>query len=100
MKKAPCITADQSTMQETPDHPKEGGYFYYRLRPPSLSSQLWRYGMDKVKIDVSRIPAIEVKILCWTLLDAVERFYSDPENRRRFEAWRQSKETNGGNPKE
>ena len=56
--------------------------------------------MDKVKIDVIRIPAIEVKILCRTLLDAVERFYSDPENRRRFEAWRQSKETNGGNPNE
>ena len=56
--------------------------------------------MDKVKIDVSRIPAIEVKILCRTLLDAVERFYSDPENCRRFEAWRQSKETNGGKPNE
>lgn len=32
-----------------------------------------------IKIDVSRIPAIEVKILCHTLLEAVERFYSDPE---------------------
>ena len=47
--------------------------------------------MDKVKIDVSRIPAIEVKILSRTLLEAVERFYSDPENCRRFEEWQKSK---------
>lgn len=53
--------------------------------------------MDKIKIDVSRIPAIELKLLCGTLLGAIERFYSDPENRRRFEAWQKTKETNGDN---
>ena len=51
--------------------------------------------MDKVKIEVSRIPAIEVKILSRTLLEAVERFYSDPENCRRFEEWQKSKEMKG-----
>ena len=56
--------------------------------------------MDKIKIDVSRIPAIEIKILCRTLLGAIERFYSDPENCRRFEAWQKAKETNGGKPSE
>lgn len=56
--------------------------------------------MDKDKIDVSQIPVIEVKNLSRTLLAATERFYSDPENRRRFEAWQRSKETNGGNPNE
>lgn len=56
--------------------------------------------MDKIKIDVSRIPAIELKLLCGTLLDAVERFYSDPENQRRFEAWHKSKESNGGKTNE
>lgn len=100
MKKAPCITADQSTMQETMNHPREGGCSYYRLQPPPLSSQIWGYGMDKVKIDVSQIQAIEVKNLSRTLLAATERFYSDPENQRRFEAWQKSKETNGGKPNE
>lgn len=56
--------------------------------------------MDKVKIDVSQIQAIEVKNLSRTLLAATERFYSDPENQRRFEAWQKSKETNGGKPNE
>ena len=37
-RKAPCITADQSTMQETPAPPREGDHSNYRLWPPSLSS--------------------------------------------------------------
>lgn len=56
--------------------------------------------MDRVEIDVSRIPVIEVKNLCRTLLNAAERFYGDPENRRRFEEWQKSKESNGGKPNE
>lgn len=51
-----------------------------------------------VRIDCAQIPRIEVKILSHTLFDAVERFYENPENRRRFEEWqreRMEKNTNG-----
>ena len=43
--------------------------------------------MSNVRIDCAQIPRIEVKILCHTLVSAAERFYDDPENRRRFEEW-------------
>lgn len=47
-----------------------------------------------VHIDVSQIPKVELDILCATFLEAVQRFYEDPENRRRFEEWRSKR--NGG----
>lgn len=47
-----------------------------------------------VQIDVSQIPKVELNILCATFLDAVQRFYEDPENRRRFEEW--CSKRNGG----
>lgn len=43
-----------------------------------------------VHIDVSQIPKVELNILCSTILESVQRFYEDPENRRRFEAWRKT----------
>ncbi len=43
-------------------------------------------------IDTKKIPAAEVRVLCSTLLDAVKRFYDDPENRRQYEAWLKEKE--------
>lgn len=51
-------------------------------------------GDQPVHIDVSQIPKVELNILCATFLDAVQRFYEDPENRRRFEEWRSKR--NGG----
>ena len=39
-----------------------------------------------------KIPKIQVDILSRTLLTAMERFYSDPDNLRRFEEWKQSEE--------
>lgn len=38
------------------------------------------------------IPKIQLDILSRTLLSAMERFYSDPDNRARFEEWKQSEE--------
>lgn len=39
-----------------------------------------------------KIPKIQIDILSRTLLTAMERFYSDPDNLRRFEEWKQSEE--------
>lgn len=45
--------------------------------------------MANVKIDCTQIPRVQMDILCRTLLAGIERFYSDPENLRRYEAWLQ-----------
>lgn len=41
-----------------------------------------------VKINVSEIPQIELKLLGRTFLDAVKKFYENPENVRGFEEWK------------
>lgn len=43
--------------------------------------------MDKLKIDLSRIPQIEQRLLGETFLKATLEFYSDPENEARFQEW-------------
>lgn len=43
-------------------------------------------------IDCEQIPKIQFDILSRTLLSAMERFYSDPENLKRFEEWLESEE--------
>jgi len=40
----------------------------------------------------NRIPQIQLDILSRTLLSAMERFYAIPDNRARFEEWKQSEE--------
>lgn len=45
-------------------------------------------------IDTAKIPAADMRVLCSTLLEAVKRFYDDPENRRQYEEW--LAERNGG----
>ena len=47
-----------------------------------------------VKIQPNLIPGMEKQLLCATFLEAVIRFYEDPENMRSFERWRAEK---GGN---
>lgn len=42
------------------------------------------------KIDVSQIPEWQKNQLCRTLLDACKRYYSDPENVRKYEEWKAS----------
>lgn len=44
-----------------------------------------------VKITPSLIPGTEKQLLCATFLEAVIRFYEDPENMRAFEVWRRKK---------
>ena len=44
-----------------------------------------------VKIQPNLIPGMEKQLLCATFLEAVIRFYEDPENMRSFERWRAEK---------
>ena len=44
-----------------------------------------------VRINPSLIPSVEKNLLCATFLEAVIRFYEDPQNMRAFEAWRSEK---------
>lgn len=39
-------------------------------------------------IDTAQIPAVEIRLLCSTVLDAVTLFYDDPENQHRFDEWK------------
>ena len=43
-------------------------------------------------IECEQIPQIQLDILSRTLLAAMERFYSDPANLRRFEEWLDSED--------
>ena len=47
-----------------------------------------------VRINPNLIPSLEKQLLCATFLEAVIRFYEDPENMRSFERWCNEK---GGN---
>lgn len=47
-----------------------------------------------LKIDVSLIPPIEMKLLAKSLLDYVKRFYKNPENRVAFEKWKAEQDKN------
>jgi hypothetical protein len=47
-------------------------------------------------IDTSKISAVDVRMLGSTTLDAVRRFYDDPENQRQFDEWLKNREKNGG----
>ena len=44
-----------------------------------------------VRVIPKTIPRMEQKLLCATFLDAVLRFYENPENMVAFEAWRAEK---------
>ena len=47
-----------------------------------------------VRIKPNLIPSLEKQLLCATFLEAVIRFYENPDNMRAFERWRAEK---GGN---
>ena len=61
-----------------------------RLRMSIVRQEVFPMG-SAVKITPSLIPAMEKQLLCATFLEAVIRFYEDPENMRAFEAWRRKK---------
>jgi len=48
-----------------------------------------------IRVIPSSIPKIEVRVLCAAFLEAVLRFYEDPENVAGFETW--LNERKGGN---
>lgn len=51
--------------------------------------------MSQIKIDCAQIPRIEVNNPCRTLLAAIERFYDDPANQKRFEDWQRKHREEG-----
>ena len=48
--------------------------------------------MAHVKICPTLIPAVDMRVLCATVLDSVEEFYANPENQRRFNQWKREQE--------
>jgi hypothetical protein len=47
--------------------------------------------MARVKICTEKIRAVDLRVLCATVLQSAEAFYKDPENLRRFEEWQREK---------
>lgn len=41
------------------------------------------------KVDIDKIPPEQVGAMARTVLASVQVFYSDPENRRKFEEWQE-----------
>lgn len=44
--------------------------------------------MAHVQIVPSKIPAVDVGIICSTFAAQIEAFFSNPENQRQFEEWK------------
>lgn len=42
--------------------------------------------MDVIKIDISKIPDVDMENLCADLIEAVKRYYSDPAHKQEYEA--------------
>ena len=43
---------------------------------------------EKIRINPSKIPAVDLGILCSTFAAQIEAFFSNPENQRQFEEWK------------
>ena len=43
---------------------------------------------DNVSIDIRQVPEHELNYLCSSLLEAVQKYFEDPDNRRDYERWR------------
>ena len=50
----------------------------------------------KSRFDLSQIGSADKHNLCATFLEAVERFYDDPTNRKRFEEWQRQQRKQPG----
>jgi len=44
-----------------------------------------------MKFDMASMPEIESRIHCRATLEAAKRFYSDPENVKKYKAWKAKK---------
>ena len=58
------------------------------------SKQEVKNARPAVRIDPNLIPSMEKTLLCATFLEAVIRFYQDPNNIRAFEEWSAKKGEN------
>jgi len=45
----------------------------------------------QAKIMVDQIPEPDIRALCGAFTQAVEAFYTDPENMKRFKAWQKQR---------
>lgn len=50
--------------------------------------------MEKPKVNAEEIPGAIVEGLAMTFLDAIQKFYSDPENVAEFEKWKEAQNEN------
>lgn len=44
-------------------------------------------GMDKVNIDVNRIPKVVLGTMCRAIAAGAEKFFEDPKNEAEFQEW-------------
>lgn len=51
---------------------------------------------NAIRIDPNSIPNIEKKLLCSTFLEAVIKFYKDPENEKHFQEWEKNRQSSQG----
>ncbi len=44
-----------------------------------------------IEIDINKIPVITMNKLSAQIIKSIREFYADPENQRKFELWKESK---------
>lgn len=49
---------------------------------------------DDVSIDIRQMPEHELDYLCASLLDAVQKYFENPANRKKYELWRAEQDKN------
>lgn len=45
--------------------------------------------VEDIKIDLDKVPKLEMDSLCRMLVKAMKKHFDDPENMRKFEEWRE-----------
>lgn len=55
----------------------------------------WRVaeGQTPIKIDTSRIPKVELRLLCQAIAELAERLMEDPKHRAEFEVWQAQRQS-------
>jgi hypothetical protein len=48
--------------------------------------------MEQIKFDLTKMDPVTKRLLASTVLNAVQDFYKDPNNIRRFEEWKKERE--------
>lgn len=59
------------------------------------STKLWApTEPPNIDIDLSAVPAVEMKLFCLAVAEAAERYFADPVHRVEFEEWLKREEAN------